>query len=168
MGKRIDWSQLQHAQGPATLVPKQVKELIGRNPLAREESLTLLRTTVVGDAAWFDCSGPVVTMLLGSLSKADEPDVVLALVADVLGADHRRAWLNPSLEPAGHEAEARSAAGAQAKRLLALATDKRANVRSAADLVLATLPELRDDSMPLLVERAGNEREAAPRLIGVR
>lgn len=163
MGKRIDWSQLQHALGPATLVPKQVKDLIGRNPLARAESLTLLRTTVVGDSTWFDCSGPLVTMLLGSLGKADEPDVVLALVADVVGADHRRAWLDPRPDPAGHEGEARGAAMAQAKRLLALATDKRANVRAAVDLVLATLPELRDDSVPVLIERAGSDRVPSAR-----
>ncbi len=164
MGKAINWSELQHRQGPATLVPKQVKELIGRNPLAREENLTLLRTSVVGEGTWFDCSGPVVTMLLGSLQKAAEPDVVLALVADVLGGDHTRGWLEAHPEPSGdHEAAAREAALAQDKRILGMLTHKQASVRAAADLVAAMLPERREKALPILTERAARDSVAVAR-----
>ena len=99
-----DWKKLKHAEGPATEVPSQVAALIGRPDLPAFDAAGSLGAELVGDGKWFSATAPAAALLLDRLSQAHRKHVILMLVADMVGADHARAWL-PSAKRAPKEVE---------------------------------------------------------------
>ena len=147
-----DWKKLKHAEGPATRVPQQVAALTGEPEGPAIEAAHTLASTLIGKGAWFSASGPAVALLLDTLPKARRKHWVLMIVADILGADHLRAWLAGSQGPAAPK-EVAAAALERGDLLLGLLDSPSANERAAALLVLAMVPALAQE-----ITRAREER----------
>ncbi|WP_437627108.1 HEAT repeat domain-containing protein [Sorangium sp. So ce1151] len=164
MTKAIDWKKLKHARGPATRVPAQVEQLVGNNSDRREDAFSTLEDTLIERGQWFDASAPALALLLDAVPDAPEPDLLLVLAADILGADHVRAWLAPSDEALPVEAVGvHDVALERREALLGWVRDARPAVRAGAAVVLAMLPEIRGETLPLLKRQAGEEPDTAAR-----
>ncbi len=146
--KSIAWKALKHAQGPATRVPAQVTQLASETPLERNDAYSLLRGALVGKEQWFDASGPAAGLLLDSFQQAKEPHRTLILVADIVGADHARAWAAGTVSMDGAAVRA-EVINRKAVVVAALQHESPA-VRGAAAVLLALLPEIRDEVVHLL------------------
>ncbi|MGK3971058.1 HEAT repeat domain-containing protein [Sorangium sp. So ce118] len=164
MTKAIDWKKLKHARGPATRVPAQVEQLVGKNSDRREDAFATLEDTLIERGQWLEASAPALALLLDAVPDAPEPDLLLVLSADILGADHVRAWLAPSEEALPAEAVGvHDVALERREALLGWLRDARPAARAGAAVVLAMLPEIRGEALPLLKRQAGEEPDTAAR-----
>ncbi|MBN2492959.1 MAG: hypothetical protein JXR96_00105 [Deltaproteobacteria bacterium] len=160
--EEIDWKALDHAQGSARGVPSQVEKLARGGGQKRADAFFSLHGSLVGQNAWFGASAPAAAALLEALSGAKEPDLILVLVADIIGADHTRAWLSPKAGPLAAQAElARAAALARKDELVGLLEAKKPVVRAAVPILLSLLPELAQQTLPLLMRAAVEDRSDA-------
>lgn len=164
MTKTIDWKKLKHARGPATRVPAQVQQLLAKGNERREDAFSTLQDMLIEKGRWFEASAPALALLLDTAPKAPEPDLLLVLAADVLGADHLRSWLAPLDEALPAEAvKVHEAALERKEALFALLEGKEPAARAAATVVLTMLPELRGEALPLLKRRATQDDEEVVR-----
>lgn len=164
MTKAIDWKKLKHAHGPATRVPAQVEQLVGKDSDRREDAFATLEDTLVARGRWFEASGPALALLLDAVPAAPEPDLLLVLSADLLGADHVRAWLAPCGEALPAEAvEVHDVALQRRQALLGWLRGESPSARAGAAVALAMLPQLRGEALPLLKQQAVEEGDAAAR-----
>ena len=157
-----DWKSLRHANGPAGIVPSKVKVLLDpkAEPFARHESHVDLGEMLVQPATWFSASPAAVDLLLSSLAKAPEPWRVLALVADIVGADSVRGYGTDQRSGAAAERSV-AAALAHAPALLDALGSKSTEMRVSLPVLLALLPALRERTWPELVAQA--ERDPEPK-----
>lgn len=159
MTKTIEWETLEHAQGPATRVPGTLKKLSGKPEQARVDAFDVLRDSLVGNDHWFSASGPAAEALLTAVGKAPEPDLLLVLAADVVGADHVRGWLESPGAPVNPEQRAVvETALAHVSTLTAQLKAKNPRARAGATVLMAMLPSLAGEWLPLLLDRI--ERDA--------
>jgi hypothetical protein len=139
---RHDWSKLTHATGSAAKVPSHAALLTSDDEHRRRQVLGGLRGTLVGEACWYDSAGPAVNLLLslvdGELLDADR---VFGLVADIVGADHTRAWLTAP-EEAAEDGEARAAVVVHRATVVGALESPDPARRAGATLLAALLPEL--------------------------
>ncbi|AUX22076.1 uncharacterized protein SOCEGT47_025770 [Sorangium cellulosum] len=164
MTKAIVWKKLKHARGPATRVPAQVQQLLAEDGEQRDDAFSALQDTLIEKGRWFEASAPAVALLLDTAPKASEPDLLLVLAADALGADHMRAWLAPRDEALPAEAvTVHEAALARKQALLGWLEGGRPPARAAAAVVLATLPEIGGEALSLLRRRALDDPEPVVR-----
>jgi hypothetical protein len=149
---KIDWKTLDVAQGPANRVPALVKSLASANRVEAGVAFQGLRTALLKKGEWFSGTAPAVASLIEGMEAAPDKVLFLVLIADVLGADHVRAWLASTKELA--PAPVASAAVERKAVLLRHAESTDAAVRGAAILALAMLPELSAEVVPRLVQLA--------------
>ncbi|XXX81732.1 hypothetical protein WMF30_23520 [Sorangium sp. So ce134] len=164
MTKTVDWKKLKHARGPATRVPAQIEQLVGKDGDRREDAFATLEDTLIERGRWSPASAPALALLLDAVADAPEPDLLLVLAADILGADHVRTWLAPAGEALPAEAaEARGVALERRHALLGWVRGERPAARAGAAVALAALPELRGEALPLLKRQAAEDPDAAAR-----
>ena len=131
-----------------------VSDLLGDDEQKRLVALHGLRDDVVGDGSWDAQAGPIVEALLAGLKKAAEPRLVLVLVADVVGADHMRAWLQG---PGSCDSKVQSALTQHRGDLVDLLGSDDATVRAAATVPLAM--DASADALKALLEHVGDDDE---------
>jgi hypothetical protein len=134
-----DWKKLKHAQGTAAKVPQEVSAMLGKVDLPALEATASLGSELVGDKAWYSASAPAVTLLLESVARGARRHWALVLAAEVVGADHVRAWLTAPAA-AGTPKDVSQALAAQSDLVWRIAGGKNANERAAALVLLAMLP----------------------------
>lgn len=172
MKEKIAWKTLKHIHGPATRVPVQVETLV-RGPKSgdRSDAYWTLHETLVGQNAWSEASGPAVSLLLQSTLKATEPSELFILVGDIIGGDQLRGWIEGQEKPTtSAEKAVRDAAIKHQDILLDALSSENGSVRGAAAMVLAMLPEIHEESMPLILgqaERDPNEIARAAALLAL-
>jgi hypothetical protein len=149
---KIDWKSLKVAQGPANRVPALVKSLACAHRVEAGVAFQGLRTALLKKGEWFSGTAPAVASLIEGMEAAPDKVLFLVLIADVLGADHVRAWLASTKELA--PAPVASAAVERKAVLLRHAESTDPAVRGAAILALAMLPELSAEVVPRLVQLA--------------
>jgi len=160
----MSWKTLRHARGHAAAIPKLVKQLASDDTRARDEAHSKLADALVGDGAWYSASAPAVSLLLDSLPQATEPERQLVLVADVIGADHLRCWLEPPNKRTPPKAKAcHEAALEQRDVLLAALRAKQPMVRATAAVTLCMIPRLHDEALPLLEKMAAKDKQPVAR-----
>jgi len=162
--KTVAWKNLKHAQGPATRVPAQVKQLFADDAMERHDAYWALWEGLVGHGAWFDASAPAVALLLDTAEKASDPTLLFTLTGDILGGDQIRGWLAPAdakqdlLEKAAHDA------ALEKKKVLLDALGAASGVvRGAAAMALAMLPEMSAESVPVLSRLAREDDDVIAR-----
>jgi hypothetical protein len=164
--KPVAWKSLKHAQGAATRVPTQIEQLSSDKPLERDDAYSLLRGALVGREEWFGASAPAVALLLDdALESAKEPHRVLLLVADIVGADHGRAWAADSVAAGG--AAVRTEVVERRKLVESRLGHESAAVRSAAAVLLALLPEVRREIVAELLRLAREDAAAVVRATAI-
>ena len=160
----MSWKELRHATGPATRVPDQIKQLAGKDRCAREQAYLDLIDAFARVGEWFTASPHALDALLDAVARADAPELVLAVAADVIAGDHVRAWAAPTTEvsPAA-AADTRRVAEERVAELLALLDARKPGARAGATLVLALLPEAREASRAAILARLAAERDPVVR-----
>lgn len=155
-----DWKSLRLLNGgPATRVPELVKQLRtkpralegGRTDLLEEEAeekranaLVILRQGLVAKGQWCSASLPAAELLI-ELAVSDGPGrpQALALLADILCGDHRRAiGVGPQVY---EDSDAQSVSGllrSRSDELLSCLTASDSRLREAAGPLVAFLPAL--------------------------
>lgn len=146
MANTPDWKKIKHARGLAKSVPSMVKKFIGRDPDVAESVFGSLYDSLVRRGQWFEASAPTVELLLEVLPKALQKDMVLVLLAEIVGADHVRAWLAPLDD--GVPADVLDAVITRKRTIFDALASKDADVRAAAFVLLATLPPLAGEVLP--------------------
>src|SRR6478609_312127 len=160
----VDWSQLEHAHGPATRVPQRLKQLVGKNAQTRVDAFDALRDMLVGQSSWFSASAPAVAWLLAAAPKAPAPELLFTLVAEILGADHVRAWLARLDEPLSDAAQPSFDAALENQQAMLDSLDaKGGSTRAAAALALAIVPALADAALPKLIQQAQADKDEMAR-----
>jgi len=154
---KVNWKSLHDGGGAATKVPGLVRKLLGADEQKRNAAQFHLRDTLVGDGCWYDSAGPAVELLLKGLKKATEPRLALMLAADVVGANHTRAWLEPHGEPEGHQAEAQEAVSKHQAAIMAHLTGDDPTMRVATTMLLAMSPQI--DAASQLVDLTRDDDE---------
>lgn len=164
MTKTLEWETLEHAQGPATRIPGTLKKLSGKQEQARVDAFDGLRDSLVGNGRWFSASAPAADTLLTALGKAPEPDLLLVLAADIVGADHVKGWLeSPDAHVSSEQRVVIDAALARVSTLTAQLKEKNARARAGATVLMAMLPSLAGEWLPLLMDRIERDEDEVVR-----
>lgn len=161
MAKAIAWKSLKHRHGPATRVPTQIKQLLtAATPFERDEAYWELWEALVGCVEWVEASAPAVTLLLDSATKTSNPTRLFVLVADIIGSDQLRGWLTtPDAVLTADEKAVHAAAVDKKNVLLEALAAKDGEIRGAAAMALAMLPELATESLPVLLQLAKEDQD---------
>jgi len=165
MARQKAWKNLQHALGAATRLPRWLTRLRADDPHDRREALVMLRERLVGDGTWYSAAPRAVSTLLDELPAAPDPALPLLLTADIIGADHHRAWLGAPGEEQGGEAREVVEAALQSRACwLEGLADLEPGARAAACVLLAMLPrDPSEDIAGVLIERAQADEEGVVR-----
>lgn len=171
MPKAVAWKSLKHAQGPATRVPEMVKSMCAsESATERLASYYELRELLVAPNKWFTAAAAAVALLLDAAGKAKDARLPLALVADILGADSLRAWLEPArakIAPAAKPAHEKALE--RRDQLLGWLSSRDLGLRRAAPAVLAMLPGMTEclPSLRKLAAADGDELVRASALLAL-
>ena len=104
----IDWSQLEHAYGPAVDVPDQIRALISPEPERRDRALWELYGNIFHQGTRYEASAYAVPFLLEILRERATPDragVLNLLTSVAIGYDE--AWLPDGFPVARFREDAR-------------------------------------------------------------
>ncbi|WP_437640678.1 hypothetical protein [Sorangium sp. So ce854] len=170
----IDWSDLEHAYGPADDVPGDLRGLLAEKAGERNKAWNRL----VNNLNHQDTPEPAATEAVPFLIElAGAPSVqdrarILVLLADLAtGGDHGGyltdgyVLMPPDPDDPLDELHERVAEGRGV--LVALLEDRAAAVRAAAALVLGFLPERAEETAPAVRARLAKEKDGAARASGL-
>ncbi|MGD0528642.1 MAG: hypothetical protein ABSE49_26135 [Polyangiaceae bacterium] len=160
-----NWKTLKHAQGPATRVPDQIKQLAAPDRQQRLRALWDLHSTLVGEGRWFDASPPAAALLLDGVKAAPEPGLFLPLLADIIGGDHEREWRTGESGP--ESAPTRAVVLSRSREVLDPLRSSDPAIRAAAAVVVAMLPELKGESLPVLGRMAESDENGVARAAAI-
>jgi hypothetical protein len=152
--KVIDWKKLRTSDGPATAIPKLLQGL-AKGGTKQDSTANLhmeLVSGLVGEGKWFTATAPSVAELLRLLPKAAEPNALLSLLAEMVGADHLRGWLSPITESCAPKV--RSVLDENRQLILSQLLSKEPRVRSAGAMLVSVIGEWREETLPMVVSMA--------------
>ncbi len=89
--KKISWKTLKHHAGSAVKVPSFVEHLVAGGDAHKPASD--LDEALVQPGVWCPASAPTLELLFNQLGSAQYPEWVLSVIAESLGNDQTRAWL---------------------------------------------------------------------------
>lgn len=157
----VDWKKLKQANGPATRVPKQIKELLSPDPDERGSAEVTLFETLFAPGKWFSASAPAIPLLCDVLDadKGESRFYAGWLIGEILAGDHVDALERKKPARNDDMAAARAAAVNRKASLFHALGDKDARVRAGAAFALAFVPELADESTALLRKRLEEDKD---------
>jgi hypothetical protein len=176
----IDWASVHHAYGPAVDVPGDLRDLLAPDRATRGAALHRLYGSIFHQGTRWRASRLAVPFLTQLASDATVQDrhTVVELIGH-LAVGYHEAWLDHGVDSSElMSGDAEFAAGnnefhmdeldvyrsvcREASRLLSLCADDDPSVRHATSYLLGFLPDIGDDALGALVERA--KLEETPKL----
>jgi tetratricopeptide (TPR) repeat protein len=158
----VPWRTLQHAYGPATDVPGQLRALLSPDEHVRERAMHRLYGNIWHQGSVYEATAYAVPFLIKLLAYARTPDkpAILHLIADLAEDDGTRTY--------GEDSEAKSAHDAVGAGLPLyldlLAASTEPQLRGAAITVLAAFRERSAESVPPLQAALAAEQERLTRV----
>ncbi|QFG22477.1 hypothetical protein [Actinomadura sp. WMMB 499] len=163
----VPWSDLLHAYGPATTLPRTLQRAASNDPTVAARALDDLYATVYHQGTVYSATAPAAGVLC---DLASAPDVhhrprILELLSDIACAlrdleaqdeDEHAPDVHADLTRWAHDARAAVAAGLPG--LIRLLDDADPSVRAAVPFVLADFPE--ENPAPLLRVKCAAEEDA--------
>ncbi len=153
-----DFGERVHRHGPAGDVPALLKSLVSRSADRRDYAYGDLQDRFREPATWFDAGPPTAAWLLEHALTAPQPGLVWSLLADLIGADHRRAWVQRCESTSRDAAPTVSVVEAKLDVVLKALEHKKLPARCGAAAVASLLPSHADALVPVLMKMAEKKR----------